>query len=181
MQYSDAAAKCAINTLLETFVVISLCVVPFLQISDRFTFHAPSNAPPTLPLSSKPEQIIPCTVALTLLLLPSHALTENVYCCFLQVYGYQSIKNGQSSEQLMGRFVKGAPKPAQPLVVGTKFFTVPWTNVLVGGGFRLGRQSMLNALRASLKRMDRPQIDLWQVSPKLWQVLALFWKWLACA
>lgn len=65
----------------------------------------------------------------------------------------------------MGKFVKGAPQTSQPLVVGTKFFTVPWTNVLVGGGFRLGRQSMISALKASLKRMDRQQVDLWQVSP----------------
>lgn len=82
----------------------------------------------------------------------------------LQVYGYQSIKKGQSSEQLLGKFAKQAPETPQPLVVGTKFFTVPWTNVLVGGGFRLGRQSMINALKASLQRMDRQQIDLWQVS-----------------
>ena len=67
----------------------------------------------------------------------------------------------------MGRFVKAAPDAPQPLVVGTKFFTVPWTNVLVGDGFRLGRQSMINALRASLKRMDRQEIDLWQVGSKL--------------
>ena len=48
----------------------------------------------------------------------------------LQVYGYQGIKEGQSSEHLVGRFASqaGADKP---LVLGTKFFTVPWTNVLV--------------------------------------------------
>lgn len=83
----------------------------------------------------------------------------------LQVYGYQSIKKGQSSEQLLGKFAKQAPEKPQPLVLGTKFFTVPWTNVLVGGGFRLGRQSMIKALKASLQRMDRQQIDLWQVGP----------------
>ena len=79
------------------------------------------------------------------------------------MYGYQSIKTGQSSEQLVGQFSKGASEAPQPLVVATKFFTVPWTNVLVGGGLRLGRQSMINALKASLKRMDRQKIDLWQV------------------
>ena len=48
----------------------------------------------------------------------------------LQVYGYQGIKGGQSSEHLVGRFASqaGADKP---LVLGTKFFTVPWTNLLV--------------------------------------------------
>ncbi|KAL3139425.1 hypothetical protein ABBQ38_003756 [Trebouxia sp. C0009 RCD-2024] len=80
-----------------------------------------------------------------------------------EVYGYQNIKKGQSSEQLLGRFAKQAPDTPQPLVVGTKFFTVPWTNLLVGGGFRLGRQSMISALKASLQRMDRQQIDLWQI------------------
>lgn len=84
--------------------------------------------------------------------------------CFpAQVYGYQSIKTGQSSENLVGRFVNSSHSTSQPLIVGTKFFTVPWTNVLVGGGFRLGRQSMIDALRASLKRMDRDKIDLYQV------------------
>ena len=84
--------------------------------------------------------------------------------CFpAQVYGYQSIKTGQSSENLVGRFVNSSHSTSQPLTVGTKFFTVPWTNVLVGGGFRLGRQSMIDALRASLKRMDRDKIDLYQV------------------
>ena len=48
----------------------------------------------------------------------------------LQVYGYQGIKGGESSEHLVGRFASqaGADKP---LVLGTKFFTVPWTNLLV--------------------------------------------------
>ena len=90
---------------------------------------------------------------------------ERLLAPCLQVYGYQSIKTGQSSEQLIGRFVKAASEAPQPLIVGTKFFTVPWTNVLVGGGLRLGRQSMISAVKASMKRMDRQQIDLWQVSP----------------
>ena len=81
----------------------------------------------------------------------------------LQVYGYQGIKSSQSSEHLIGRFVNSNQNTSQPLVVGTKFFTVPWTNALVGGGFRLGRQSMIAALRASLKRMNRDKIDLYQV------------------
>ena len=51
---------------------------------------------------------------------------------FLQVYGFQGIKGGQSSEHLVGRFASqaGADKP---LVLGTKFFTLPWTNLLVRG------------------------------------------------
>ena len=45
-----------------------------------------------------------------------------------------------------------------------RFFTIPWTNALVGGGLRLGRQSMKAALQASLKRMGRSKIDLYSVS-----------------
>jgi len=81
----------------------------------------------------------------------------------VQIYGYESIKSGQSSENLIGKFANKSQSASQPLIVGTKFFTVPWTNILVGGGFRLGRRSMIDALRASLKRMDRDKIDLYQV------------------
>jgi hypothetical protein len=66
----------------------------------------------------------------------------------LQVYGYQNIKAGTSSEQLLGRFVSNNKssrmKQQHPQgedddgkrflspVVATKFFTIPWTNFLVG-------------------------------------------------
>ena len=52
---------------------------------------------------------------------------------YVQVYGYQGIKSGTQSEQILGRLAKTSSKP---LVIGTKFFTVPWTNFLIGGGFR---------------------------------------------
>ncbi|KAH7289214.1 hypothetical protein KP509_31G064100 [Ceratopteris richardii] len=78
-----------------------------------------------------------------------------------EVYGYQGIKNGTSSEQLIGKFAKehteGAP------IIATKFFTIPWTNFLVGGGLRIGRKSLLDALRASLKRLGRKRVDLYQI------------------
>lgn len=53
-----------------------------------------------------------------------------------QVYGYQGIKSGSSSEQLLGRFlarpsVQGGSEQLPP-VVASKFFTIPWTNFLVG-------------------------------------------------
>jgi len=78
----------------------------------------------------------------------------------MQIYGYQSMKDGSASEQLLGRLAKSSD---QSLVLGTKFFTVPWTNVLIGGGFRLGRQSILRALRASLERLGLEKVDLYQV------------------
>ncbi|CAM6020949.1 unnamed protein product [Sphagnum balticum] len=96
-----------------------------------------------------------------------------------EVYGYQNIKAGTSSEQLLGRFVSNnkssRTKQQHPQgedddgkhflspVVATKFFTIPWTNFLVGGGFRLGRKSLLSALRASLKRIGQDKVDLYQI------------------
>lgn len=81
-----------------------------------------------------------------------------------EVYGYQEIKNGKSSEQLLGRFAEGpGGAGSPPPVLASKFFTIPWTNFLVGGGFRLGRQSMIAALRASLKRLGREKLDLYQI------------------
>lgn len=81
-------------------------------------------------------------------------------------------------------------------VIATKFFTIPWTNFLVGnggyrfvilltdcvfpsathlmegfangcvigGGLRLGRKSLLDALRGSLQRLGRERVDLYQVA-----------------
>ena len=50
--------------------------------------------------------------------------------------------------------------------MGTKFFTIPWTNFLIGGGFRLGRDSVLKALRVSLERLQVSSVPLYQVRPK---------------
>jgi aryl-alcohol dehydrogenase-like predicted oxidoreductase len=41
--------------------------------------------------------------------------------CNLQVYGYQSLKNQASSEQILGRLAR---ESGQQYVLGTKFFTV---------------------------------------------------------
>ena len=81
-----------------------------------------------------------------------------------QVYGYQGIKSGTSSEQLVGRCLADtdAASLASPLVIGTKFFTIPWTNFLVGGGLRLGKASILEALKNSLQRVG--SVDLYQVA-----------------
>lgn len=83
-----------------------------------------------------------------------------------EVYGYQSLKAESQSEQLVGRFERRAAALAldgPPPVLASKFFPVPWTNLLVGGGVRLGRGAMLDALRASLQRLGVDQLDLWQV------------------
>ena len=48
-------------------------------------------------------------------------------------------------------------------VIASKFFTIPWTNFLVGGGIRLGAQSMADALDGTLKRLGTDCVDLYQV------------------
>ncbi|KAJ7526319.1 hypothetical protein O6H91_16G001800 [Diphasiastrum complanatum] len=84
------------------------------------------------------------------------------------VYGYQGIPSGKSAEQMIGRFllrqaIQEASKASLSPKIATKFFTIPWTNFLVGGGFRLGRKSLLDALTASLKRLGKSKIDLYQI------------------
>lgn len=49
------------------------------------------------------------------------------------------------------------------MVVGSKYFTIPWTNLLLGGGFRFGVQSMHDALEATLKRLGTDCVDLYQI------------------
>ncbi|EIE23381.1 oxidoreductase [Coccomyxa subellipsoidea C-169] len=65
-----------------------------------------------------------------------------------EIYGYQSMKEGSASEQILGRLAKSSD---QRLVLGTKFFTVPWTNAII------------KALRASLERLGIERVDLYQV------------------
>jgi len=80
-----------------------------------------------------------------------------------EVYGYQGLKRGDSSEQILGSFVSDTDVSSldTPLIIGTKFFTIPWTNALVGGGFRIGKGSILEALTGSLQRLA--SVDLYQV------------------
>lgn len=84
-----------------------------------------------------------------------------------EVYGYQGIKSGTSAEQLVGKFSRqqaaNASDAKELPVIASKFFTIPWSNFLVGGGFRLGRKSLLDALRRSLQRLGRERVDLYQI------------------
>lgn len=45
----------------------------------------------------------------------------------MQVYGYQGLKSGEQSEQLLAGFIRRAGsshgKQGSPLVIGTKYFT----------------------------------------------------------
>ncbi len=55
------------------------------------------------------------------------------------------------SEMLLGGFARSA---AQPVVIASKCFPYP---------YRLSSRSLSKALRASLKRLGRPQVDLYQM------------------
>ncbi len=55
------------------------------------------------------------------------------------------------SEQLIGQFLR---QSEQPILLATKYFPYPW---------RLGGRPLLRALRASLQRLGREQVDLYQV------------------
>lgn len=55
------------------------------------------------------------------------------------------------SERMLGRFLKTDGRPA---IVATKFFPFP---------FRLTRGSLYRALRGSLRRLQLPQVDLYQM------------------
>jgi len=55
------------------------------------------------------------------------------------------------SERLTGKFLK---ETDQPILIATKFFPLPW---------RLTRNSISTALRASLDRLQRETVDLYQI------------------
>jgi aryl-alcohol dehydrogenase-like predicted oxidoreductase len=55
------------------------------------------------------------------------------------------------SERLAGRFLK---ETDQPILIATKFFPLPW---------RLTRNSIPAALKASLERLQRETVDLYQI------------------
>ena len=50
-----------------------------------------------------------------------------------------------------------------PLVIGSKVFTIPWTNLLVGGNLRFGREPLVAALKSSVERMGNRPLDLWSI------------------
>jgi aryl-alcohol dehydrogenase-like predicted oxidoreductase len=83
-------------------------------------------------------------------------------CNFLdtaEVYGSRGIQSGEGAEQLLGDALAAAPGGGA--VVGTKYFPLPWTAVVgVGGGARLGRRAVIEALRRSLTRLGLGSVDL---------------------
>ena len=79
-----------------------------------------------------------------------------------EVYGYKGQKYEQSAEEILGRFVKNDDSDDE-VVVGSKVFTIPWTNALMGGGIRLGKESLIKAGKESVKRMGGRQMDVWSI------------------
>ena len=81
-----------------------------------------------------------------------------------EVYGYKGQKYEQSAEEILGRFVANEDvKNDSEVVVGSKVFTIPWTNALMGGGIRLGKESLVKAGKESVKRMGGRRMDVWSI------------------
>ena len=92
-----------------------------------------------------------------------------------EVYGFQGGRLLESSEQLLSSMI--ATSQAPPPLVSTKFMPVPWTNLLVGGGLRLGRRAVVEAARNSISRLgigniaSNPELTL-TLTPSLTLTLA---------
>lgn len=81
-----------------------------------------------------------------------------------EVYGYQQHKYQCSSECLLGQALKDMNEmPTTPPTIGSKCFTIPWTNLLVGGSPRFGSKALVEALRASVERLGGRPLDLWSI------------------
>ena len=82
-----------------------------------------------------------------------------------EVYGYQSARLYEQSEQLLSRLVEKRTD-ATP-IISTKFMPVPWTNLLAGGGLRIGRQAVVEACRASIARLGVGSVDVYSLHAPL--------------
>lgn len=79
-----------------------------------------------------------------------------------EVYGSIFALGAVHSETLLGRFIKERKErdPDVEVAVATKFAALPW---------RLGRQSVLTALKDSLSRLGLSSVDLYQLHwPGVW-------------
>lgn len=80
------------------------------------------------------------------------------------MYGYRSRATAESAEHLLASFRAAAPA-ADDALLSTKYFPVPWTDLLVSGsgGLRLGRAAVLAALRQSLTRLGLACVPLYVI------------------
>ncbi|KAF3445037.1 hypothetical protein FNV43_RR14730 [Rhamnella rubrinervis] len=79
-----------------------------------------------------------------------------------EVYGSGFLLGAVNSETLLGRFIRERKEkePEVEVAVATKFAALPW---------RLGRQSVLTALKDSLCRLGLPSVELYQLHwPGVW-------------
>lgn len=79
-----------------------------------------------------------------------------------EVYGSRLSFGAINSETLLGRFIKERKErdPGVEVAVATKFAALPW---------RLGRRSVITALKDSLCRLGLSSVDLYQLHwPGLW-------------
>ena len=81
-----------------------------------------------------------------------------------EVYGFQSVKLSESSEQLISSLVASSMAPP---MISTKFMPVPWTNLLAGAGVRMGRHAVVDAARASIARLGLGSLDLYSLHAPL--------------
>ncbi|OVA14996.1 Aldo/keto reductase [Macleaya cordata] len=79
-----------------------------------------------------------------------------------EVYGSRFSFGAINSETLLGRFIKERKEkdPAVGVAVATKFAALPW---------RLGRESVIAALKDSLSRLNLSSVELYQLHwPGIW-------------
>ncbi|CAN7134643.1 hypothetical protein HID58_031196 [Brassica napus] len=79
-----------------------------------------------------------------------------------EVYGSKFSLGAISSETLLGRFIRERKEryPGTEVSVATKYAALPW---------RLGRESVISALKDSLARLELSSVDLYQLHwPGLW-------------
>ncbi|KAH9315483.1 hypothetical protein KI387_024110, partial [Taxus chinensis] len=78
-----------------------------------------------------------------------------------EVYGSKMAFGAENSETLLGRFIKERnQRDPTNIVVATKFAALPW---------RLGRGSVISALKDSLNRLGLSSVDLYQLHwPGIW-------------
>lgn len=73
----------------------------------------------------------------------------------IKLFDTAEVYGQGKSEQMLGEFIRSS---GQQLNIATKFMPFPW---------RLGRRSLLRALRGSLKRLGVERVDLYQVHQPL--------------
>jgi len=73
----------------------------------------------------------------------------------IRLFDTAEVYGQGKSEQLLGEFIQASGKN---VLVATKFMPFPW---------RLGKGTLLRSLRASLKRLNLPQADLYQMHQPL--------------